>query len=505
MIELTLSRETVALLGANMESHCTLSTLQSGLNLYLDNKVTHIWKDQFNIIHAIVINDAGTDYKLQLDLDFFLASECSCNSDNRFCAHMVAVFFMLYRDHAKPEQWLQAVAASSLSPSKQSDDPSSNTHNANTALDLNADAANAYQAPSNWDRLLSRELDLLFRRQTDRHRIDIFYYTALKKLSAFAEIVHEAEKPYFRLFCAIQLMLHAEAYLTKHADDYQQAYLHRVTLDLSDHFMDKIRDTVQQASPTLQQTKLIHCAITIRDLLSQAMPLTESTVFRWGDVHRYLWTNLFLDPTWREAESLRLTEAEHAENGSERPSIAMLMAGHLDWLLGRDEAAMQKLATMSHSHTGLIVTYLDTLVKTASWTRLRKWLDFILPYLRRASSETMNKALLMWRDYANRTGESSSFQHALTSLLPRSYTAYTEFLIHGAHYEQWVDFHLLNGIPPSKIDWTQLKEVEQKKPSLAIPIYHHAVERLLVTRNRTAYREIVKMLKRLKEAYVAAG
>jgi len=55
---------------------------------------------------------------------------------------------------------------------------------------------------------------------------------------------------------------------------------------------------------------------------------------------------------------------------------------------------------------------------------------------------------------------------------------------------------------PSKMDRTQLKQVEQQHPNLMIPVYHHAIERQLALRNRAAYRETVKLLKRLREIYV---
>ena len=499
MIELSLSRETVALLGANMESHFQMPILQAGLAIYQSGKVTHIWKDQFNIIHAIVGGEAGTDHKLQIDLDVFLASECLCGE--RFCPHMAAVFFMLYQEHAVPERWLSDVG-SSLTEAKEHSEPT--LTNPSGTADAGSKPLSLQELPDNWSRMLDKELDLLYRRQTDRFRIDIFYYTAFKKLGAFAEALPDKQKPYYRAFCALKLMLHAESHLMSHADDYPGPYAHRVALDLNDHFMEKLRDAVNQIGLSDQQGEQLACKEAISHLL-MSVPVSSQTAFHWVEIHRFLWTHLLLDPDVRELESIRLTQAASVAVSTEAAGKLAMMAAHIDWLLGRDEAAMAKLAAPLLPVSGLVVTYLDTHAKTGSWTRLGNWLDFSLPHLRRASTDAFNKSLAIWRDYARHTHDDSSFRHALSALLPRSYNQYSEYLIKTARYGEWVSFHLLNGIAPGKIDRTQLKEVENKNPALALPIYHHAVERLLASRNRTAYREIVKLLKRMKETYTAAG
>src|SRR5690606_7241858 len=78
MIDLALAREQAALLAAAMERHSPVRELEDGYALFRDKRVTHAWKDRFNIVHAIVRTEEG-DRKLQIDLDFFLASECGCS------------------------------------------------------------------------------------------------------------------------------------------------------------------------------------------------------------------------------------------------------------------------------------------------------------------------------------------------------------------------------------------------------------------------------------------
>jgi uncharacterized Zn finger protein len=50
-----------------------------------------------------------------------------------------------------------------------------------------------------------------------------------------------------------------------------------------------------------------------------------------------------------------------------------------------------------------------------------------------------------------------------------------------------------------------LRAVEAHDPTLAFPLYHHAVERRIAQKNRTAYKESVRLLKKLGELYRQAG
>lgn len=493
MIELTLSRELAGLLGANLEARCSANQLQQGLVLYQDKMVTHIWKDQFNIIHAIVRN-VGTDSKLQIDLDVFAASECACG-EARYCRHMAAVFYVLVQPYVKPEVWLQDVQTGLPSPVPQ-------TTRVKPAALTSDDFVPASSGPESWIEPLTKALHEWYRRQSDRHRIDIFYYTAFKKLSARSESFADTEKAYYHVVCALLLSAHAEKHFAESGSSYIPSYYHRVAADLHHHFMDRIRDAVQLIDrSSLTDAQLLPYKSLIKKVLLEAIPQTSKTAFLWTEIHRFLWTNVLTDPVWRKAERVRLQH--EIDSGMDvTGERSLLMGAHMDWLLGDDEAAMVKLTPLSQTALQLIMTYLETLAGTRSWKRLDSWLAFALPRLRRASGEVLAKALSIWREYARQTGDATSYTNALKALLPRSYSAYSHQLIQSGRLEEWAYFHLLNAIPPDKIDWNQLKEAELKAPSLVLPIYHHTVERLLAARSRSAYRDIVKLLKRLKELYL---
>jgi hypothetical protein len=496
-----ISREAVAVLGAKVEALFPLDTLQEGFQLLMNSAIKHIWVDDFFIVHAILTDDK--DYKLQLDLDFFLASECACQT-TKHCRHIAAVFFLLYSQHGQPDLWLMQVRTSHASSmAKPASTASSNNHHAWIIKDLQE---LSFDDLEQWPVLLEKEYDKLYRRSNDRFRIDIFYFTAYKKLCAFADHWQPTEVAIFRLYTAIFVLVKAERHFDKLIQDYPHSYYNKVTVDLNDHFLDKIMDAIQRIDTAVFQQEQRPYGEVIRNLLRQAEALHTQNAFDWVSIQRYVWTHLLFDVDWMQLESEYLGRIVNDRDVAPIvASRAAMTATQLYWLLGDDDNAMRLLAHPLISPIHIAVSYLEAHFKSGSWNRLGKWLTFILPYLRRASADQFHRVLSYWREHAKQTHSEIQFRQALITLLPRSYPQFTDFLLKTHQYEEWVYFHLLNGITPSKIDRSQLKQVETQDVQMVLPLYHHAVERQMALRNRLAYRESVKLLKKLKEYYMLAN
>lgn len=490
-----ISREAVAVLGAKVEALFPLDILQEGLQLLTNQTIKHIWIDDFFIVHAIISDDI--DYKLQLDLDFFLASECACQA--KHCRHMAAVFFLLYSQHGQPDSWLMQVRTSHASITK----PSSSSHSNHHDLILKDLQELSFDALDQWSTLLDKEYDRLYRRSNDKFRIDIFYFTAYKKLCAFSDHWQPTEMAIFRLYTAIFVLIKAERHFDKLVHDYPHNYYNKVTIDINDHFLDKIMDAIQRIEPAVFQKEQRPYGEAIRNLLRQAEATYTQTSLDWVSIQRYVWTHLLFDVTWMQTEAEYLKRiVNDVDIASNIASRAAMIATQLYWLLGDDDEAMRLLAHPMISPIQIAVSYLEAHFKSGSWSRLGKWLTFIVPFLRRASADQFHRVLSYWREHAKYTQSDVAFRQALITLLPRSYPQFSDFLLKTHQYEEWLYFHVLNGVTPSKIDRAQLKQVEAHDVQMVLPLYHHAVERQMALRNRTAYRESVKLLKKLKEYYM---
>jgi hypothetical protein len=93
----------------------------------------------------------------------------------------------------------------------------------------------------------------------------------------------------------------------------------------------------------------------------------------------------------------------------------------------------------------------------------------------------------------------------MESLLPRSYYYYTAYLLQTERFRQWVDLQLSNRISPLNLYAAELKAVEKYDPALLLPLYHQAVERAVLEKNRTSYKTAVKLLKKLQAYYKKLG
>ncbi|WP_307438767.1 hypothetical protein [Paenibacillus sp. V4I3] len=86
-------------------------------------------------------------------------------------------------------------------------------------------------------------------------------------------------------------------------------------------------------------------------------------------------------------------------------------------------------------------------------------------------------------------------------LLPASYRDYSSFLLEKEEYKAWADLCLLLNLSPIHIASSELKIVEKADVRVLLPIYHYAAEECIHSKNRDAYRQAIKLLKKLAAAY----
>jgi len=520
MAECIIAREAAAVLASKFESQFTGDDLRRGFQLYAEGAVSHAWLGGFSIVHGIVKD--GRDVKLQLDLDFFEASECGCGE--RRCAHMAAVFFTVYAEHGRPREWLDDVlalrfhqtgagsASSEGAATEEASEPGLRGRNGGVhPASPHAGAAHfrpegSADSPERWPEMLKERLEELQRRHSGAIRIDIFHFTAYKKLVSIADGWEETAGQLFKLHAALYLLVRMDRHFAERASDYSAAYYRRVTDDLYAWFAERVRDAAMRIDARELKAGYRRHGEAVARMLRSGWSGEPAGPFDWAEIGRFLWSSLLADTGWLE-EDRRVADELLSACGSAGARAARLSAisAHLNWLLGRDGEAMSKLKHPDLAPLPLIATYIETLFHSASWRRLAAWLEFSLPYLRRASADQFRRIIGCWREYALRQGEERRFMDALAALLPRSYPQYADFLLATERYREWTDFHLLNGIPPGKIDRAQLEKVEKRDVRLLFPLYHHAIERQISARSRASYREAVKLMKRLRDLYLAAG
>jgi uncharacterized Zn finger protein len=72
-------------------------------------------------------------------------------------------------------------------------------------------------------------------------------------------------------------------------------------------------------------------------------------------------------------------------------------------------------------------------------------------------------------------------------------------------YRRWVNFHLAERIGLSSLYPVDMRAIEAHDPTLLLPVYHQSIDAYIKQKNRTAYKEAIRLLKKLASIYKQLG
>lgn len=84
--------------------------------------------------------------------------------------------------------------------------------------------------------------------------------------------------------------------------------------------------------------------------------------------------------------------------------------------------------------------------------------------------------------------------------MPYAFTEYSQLLYAQQRYAEWIEIHSLVGFSISELEKDLIKQIAKEEPEALIPSYHREISASR-SKNRSAYRESVKMLKKLRTLY----
>ena len=83
--------------------------------------------------------------------------------------------------------------------------------------------------------------------------------------------------------------------------------------------------------------------------------------------------------------------------------------------------------------------------------------------------------------------------------------AYSTYLIEKGLYKQWAELHHLHNSPLYFVEECGLKDVQAAAPDYVLPLYHRYAINHLEERNRSSYKQAVRMWKKMKAACKKSG
>ncbi|KIQ93750.1 hypothetical protein LH47_02179 [Anoxybacillus thermarum] len=286
---------------------------------------------------------------------------------------------------------------------------------------------------------------------------------------------------------------------------------------MQERHVNQIVQSVQQAIKDLAKKprtklheQLIYASIPYaRNILSGELTYFTQIL----DVYKTIWNNLFTDPSYREEECnwaiKKLNEKETVEQ--KIPFIAA--ASYVSFLLENDHRAYQLIEPFPYLATEHIIDFMHTsfakkqIQRGAEWFhRLEKNMESYLHSLHMTDRDWFVRTVLSAHSQysiATKSDETERYEQLLQKLLPYSFYMYIDYLFDEQKWKKLTELYMLEKANVDMIPPYHLKSVEQADRSLALPLYHQTIMYYIEQKNRSAYEQAIKHLRKLRAHYRA--
>jgi hypothetical protein len=235
--------------------------------------------------------------------------------------------------------------------------------------------------------------------------------------------------------------------------------------------------------------------------LRELMLRNTESHFDWLNIYTGFWTNVFKDPLLITDE-IQILENQLLVRGTKSTNRYnwQIAQAHFQFLKGKEAIALQQLLKVNVK-LNEIIGYLKIFYDRQELGSLEKWLEASQNLLGAADEEEFREVTMFWLAVAKFKEDYQDCLKMLSRYLPKSNILYEEVLIKAGQWKNWVDFHLFNESTPNSINPNNLIKIEGVDMTLLLPLYHQYVSRLLQEKNRGAYKEAVRFLKKLRTYY----
>lgn len=438
-----------------------------------------------------------TPVQVRLDLHFLEVSECSCPAEG-FCRHQLAVFFQALSQVGRVstwiEEWRQPLKAKKAA----------TTWGLQTARDLLKASDRQKTDYEDWKATCTNSFTAIMRGQGEPkpYVIPELFRVYWKRIKADAPLEQEW-RTLFELVCSVHslnLLTDLSAELG-HADGVITRYYRFLFHSLIEEAEDAIDKLSIHSLPFAFDSFIEKLKDDAQSLLNVEYGLQYEGVH----LYRLLWSQLFKKSNWRSAELRRLKERADEESFSD--SIGLV---HHYFLAKKDDQALAKIVQLQEAAVPYLLYWLEQLSVVKEWKRLGPFVEYFVARLHDYLLELSNYdacidfsgiALDAIAPYCAESRRSDLFERSLVQTLPYSYREYDQFLYERKNFDKWAELQAFIGFDIHMLPKDQVKEVQKLDPVVLLPLYHQAVQKSIEQKNRSSYKEAVKLLKKLRTIY----
>ncbi|MCD7034596.1 SWIM zinc finger family protein [Metabacillus sp. GX 13764] len=492
MLDSELSKDTVLhaaeqvkeYLSPNEEEHRAL--MKKGMILYRQGSVFNV-RTSPSLVRAKVQD--VTPVSCELDLEFFLASTCSCPNPG-LCRHLLALFLYVYASYERVgtflDSWNSGRSTQILAQFQRAK---------RTEIDdASLDSWYAFFEEEYKDYRDGKSL------QTAAGHYEVFFDRLKRKAPQKVEI-----KRFFIIHAAVYTVLTILDLLAEKEKMHQNEYLAEAYIsELEKRILTELGEMKRYAMPFALDPLLDESVERFRELLFHSKELQ----FERFSLYRHLWNGLLNREKYISRERADLEE--RLAKLDDFASECKLGLAHLDYLQRKDEALETFLEEAGPDLFPFTFDWMGDLTARKQWKSLSKWLDYVysnageffaasMPFneKRRASSFL----LTIFQEYSVQTKDEAAYEKGCQVMLPYSFSEYAHFLAFRKQFKSWAELHLLIGFSVEDMDKEMLRAAEKEAPESLLPIYHRYVWMEISQRNRQSYKHAVRKMKKIKKIY----
>ncbi len=471
------------------ESAVNEDMVHKGLILYRQNSMSQLKLEQDAVLGTV---QDVIPVKVRLDLNLPSLSECSCPAEGH-CRHQLAVFFKILSHGGSSvqswvDEWRQPLREKKAAKSFGLD----------RAKDLLKTAGYLKPDYQTWTKAFRESFDqIVAGGNLKPYLVNELFGVYTRRLKAGAPFKQEWKNLYMLIGAVISFEKLLELSM-KHEHD--EASVDRYYRHLFQNILDDIEDLSNRLSV---QSMPFAFDEFIEQLKDDTLPLLLSDFpIQFDRVHlfRLLWSDLFKKKEWREDVKAQLMQVENKN----LPAAAGLV--HLHILLREDEEALALLHPYDEEITPYFFYWLELLDNKRMEPFVVEFVARIKDYLSwqndyyacRSFMKMASRALTPFCTEANRL---DLYEKALVQMLPYSFHDYEYYLFEKKEYEKWMELQTYVGFNFENVSKERIKMLTAEEAPVLLPLYHQAIQADIDGKNRDAYKQAVRKLKKLRAIY----
>ncbi len=474
-----------------------IAVVQDGMALYFQDVVdaARIEKDVINAeVYDLVI------HKVDMPMLFPQLWSCTCGS-HFICRHQMAVFFSFYSKVGSVMEWVEEWKISL----RRKSSPVLPIKRASEVFAEKKEEAMLEQNYASYKEFVARA----FSEQIEGE-LHVPAYIMESHLQKYLNYIGKKEPmerewklPYHftTLFCTLLQTLQL---LRLHKKEPQ---IIRVFYNFATGLTEELHEMLQPLSRQARPFAFDSFVASLKDDVTLLIDGDDLLQYERVDLYREIWTYLFSNNAWRKAELERVQiELSAIDIAAKERTAYTIAAIHLSLIDHQDEQAADWLSELHADAIPYCFYWLNLL----SDKRPLPFIEFVMAhvdsflahlddyYERVDFVRTFTRPISSWCYKSQRLDVLEKFFRAT---LPYSYWKYAEFLFEQKQYKKWVEMHIYSDISIDMINSEYIKEVTSQEPELILPLYYHAVQTKVSLKNRSAYKQAVRYLKKMRTIY----